>query len=134
MNENEELKIIKELDNLVYTIRGKKVIFDSDVAKLYETDKKIIRKVVKRNIKRFSEDCCFQLTETELQEMKSQFENSSQIFDKYRDNRYLPYVFTDKGIVMLALLLKNKIAVQFSIRIINELISTGNMGINELFK
>lgn len=134
MNEKEELNTIEDIENMVYTIRGKKVILDSDVSKLYETDTKMIRKVVKRNIKRFPEDCCFQLTETELQEMKSQFENTSQIFGKYRGNRYLPYVFTDKGIVMLALLLKNKIAVQFSIRIINELISTGYIGIDELFK
>ena len=134
MNEKEELNTIEDIENMVYTIRGKKVILDSDVAKLYETDTKMIRKVVKRNIKRFPEDCCFQLTKEELKQMQSQIVIASQKDEKYRNNRFLPYVFTDKGIVMLALLLKNKIAVQFSIRIINELISTGYIGIDELFK
>ena len=102
MNEDKKLNIIEEIDNLVYSIRGKKVMLDLDVAKLFETETKKIRQTVKRNIKRFPEDFCFQITKSELENI------GLQKNEKYRNNRILPYVFTDKGIVMLSLLLKTK--------------------------
>ena len=68
----------KDFEKLIYTIRGKKVMLDSNVAKLFDTETKKIRQTVKRNIKRFPEDFCFQLT-------KSQLENIGlQKNEKYR--------------------------------------------------
>ena len=63
-----ELKIISsdEVKNLIYTIRGKQVMLDSDVAMLYHYETKNVNKAMKRNIERFPEDFCFQLTEHEF--------------------------------------------------------------------
>lgn len=69
---NEELNVVKyeteNIKNLIYTIRGKQVMIDSDVAMLYHYETKNINKAMKRNVDRFPEDFCFQLTMTELKE------------------------------------------------------------------
>ena len=135
--ENENL-IIKddisneEIKNLIYTIRGKQVMLDSDVAMLYHYLTKRINEAVKRNKERFPESFCFQLTTEEIENIKmpnevlnfkseknwSQFATSSKSENiKHRGKKYLPYVFTEQGIAMLSGLLKNNIAVQVSINI-----------------
>lgn len=137
--ENENL-IIKddisneEIKNLIYTIRGKQVMLDSDVAMLYHYQTKRINEAVKRNKERFPENFCFQLTTEEIKNIKmpnvvlnlknennwSQFATSSKSENiKHRGKKYLPYVFTEQGIAMLSGLLKNDIAVQVSINIMN---------------
>ena len=116
----------QEIKNLIYTIRGKQVMIDSDVAMLYQYETKNINKAVKRNIERFPEDFCFQLTESELQILRFQFGTSNQSekinYETRGGRRYLPYVFTEQGIAMLAGVLKNKIAVKVSINIIKSFI------------
>ena len=110
----------EEIKNLIYTIRGKQVMLDSDVAMLYNYETKKVNQAVKRNIDRFPERFCFQLTEKELEIMWSQIVTTSKLKDnKYRSAKYLPYVFTEQGIAMLSGLLKNDIAVQVSINIMN---------------
>ena len=137
--ENENL-IIKddisneEIKNLIYTIRGKQVMLDSDVAMLYHYQTKRINEAVKRNKERFPENFCFQLTTEEIENIKmpnavlnfksennwSQFATSSKSENiKHRWKKYLPYAFTEQGIAMLSGLLKNDIAVQVSINIMN---------------
>ena len=119
MEEELELTTIEEIQGMIYTIRGKQVMLDSDVANLYHYETKKINQAVKRNIERFPEGFCFQLTESELENLRSQFVTSSLGTGNYGGRRYLPYVFTEQGIAMLAPLLKNKIAVQVSINIMN---------------
>ena len=110
----------EEIKNLIYTIRGKQVMLDSDVAMLYHYETKKINQAVKRNIDRFPERFCFQLTEEELEIMWSQIVTTSRLeYNKYRSKKYLPYVFTEQGIAMLSGLLKNDIAVQVSINIMD---------------
>lgn len=112
----------KEIKNLIYTIRGKQVMLDSDVAKLYHYETKNINKAVKRNIDRFPDDFWFQLKEIEFQALRFQFGTSMQSKDFRGGRRYLPYVFTEQGIAMLAGILKNDIAVKVSINIIKSFI------------
>lgn len=119
---NEELNVVKyeteNIKNLIYTIRGKQVMIDSDVAMLYHYETKNVNKAMKRNVDRFPEDFCFQLTMTELKEMW--FQNGTTFEKeniKYRSEKYLPYVYTEQGISMLAGILRNEIAVQVSISI-----------------
>ena len=119
MEEELELTTAEDIQNLIYTVRGKQVMLDSDVANLYHYETKKINQAVKRNIERFPEGFCFQLTESELEKLRSQFVTSSLGTGNYGGRRYLPYVFTEQGIAMLAPLLKNKIAVQVSINIMN---------------
>ena len=106
----------EDIKNLIYTIRGRQVMLDSDVAMLYHYDTKNINKAMKRNIERFPKDFCFQLTKEELNQMwfhfGTTFENA-----KYRSEKYLPYVYTEQGISMLAGILKNETAIQVSINI-----------------
>ena len=68
---------IKDIKSLIYTIRGKQVMLDSDVAMLYHYDTKNINKAMKRNIERFPEDFCFKLTESELINLRLQIATSS---------------------------------------------------------
>lgn len=114
-----ELKTNEEIENLIYYIRGKQVMLDSDVAMLYQYETKNINKVVKRNKERFPDNFCFQLTKDELRNLRFQNGTSSLENENYGGRRYLPYVFTEQGIAMLSGLLKNEIAVKVSISIIN---------------
>lgn len=121
----------KDIKSLIYCIRGKQVMLDSDVAMLYHYDTKNINKAMKRNIERFPEDFCFQITENELENLRSQIATSNSKEKmwfqfgttlqkeniKYRSEKYLPYVYTEQGISMLAGILRNEIAVNVSINI-----------------
>jgi len=118
MNELVEKINIK---TMIYEIRGKQVMLASDVAKLYNTDVRSVNQVVKRNINRFPEDFCFQLTDEEYNGLRSQFVISNEnTKGKYQrgGNRYLPYVFTEHGIMMLSGLLKSEVAVKVNVMII----------------
>ncbi len=114
---SEELEDIK---NLIYTIRGKQVMLDSDVAMLYNYETKRINETVRRNKERFPENFCFQLSENEVKILRSQFATLNKKLNNGEVMRkYLPYVFTEQGIAMLSGLLKNNIAIQVSINIMN---------------
>ena len=120
---NEELNVVKykveDIKNLIYTIRGKQVMLDSDVAMLYHCETRIINQAVKRNIDRFPERFCFKLTEYEVENLKSQFVISSLKKGNYGGRRKLPTVFTEQGIAMLSGLLRNEIAIKVSINIMD---------------
>ena len=110
-----------KIENLIYEIRGKQVMLASDVAKLYQVETKALNQVVKRNLNRFPEDFCFQLTLEEAQEVSSR----SQIVTLNRSGnnrgnniKYLPYVFTEHGVMMLSGLLKSDIAAKVNVAII----------------
>ena len=113
----------ENIKNLIYTIRGKQVMLDSDVAMLYHYETKKVNQAVKRNIDRFPERFCFRLTKSEFDILRSQIvtskiENDDKV-EKRGGRRELPYVFTEQGIAMLSGLLKNEIAIQVSINIMN---------------
>ena len=120
---NKESDVIKyeteNIKNLIYTIRGKQVMLDSDVAMLYHYPTKRINETVRRNIERFPSNFCFQLSEKEVENLRSQFATSSLEKENYGGRRTLPYVFTEQGIAMLSGLLRNEIAIKVSINIIN---------------
>ena len=124
---NEDLNVVKyepkNIKSLIYTIRGNQVMLDSDVAMLYHYTTKNINKAMKRNIERFPEDFCFQLTQKELENMWFQNGTASKNqISKYRNDKYLPYVYTEQGISMLSGILKNEVAVQVSINIMRAFI------------
>ncbi len=112
-----------DIRNLIYTIRGKQVMLDSDVAMLYHYETKNVNKAVKRNIDRFPEDFCFQLTRSEMDKMWFHFGTTSKgENNKYKSEKYLPYAFTEQGIAMLSGVLKNDIAIDVSINIMRAFI------------
>jgi hypothetical protein len=117
--ENRHLAEVKmpefSIQNMIYTIRGQQVMLDSDLAMLYQEETKVFNQSVKRNIERFPKNFRFQLTKEEYDSLRSQIVTSNG----QGGRRYLPYVFTEQGIAMLSSILRSKIAIQTSIRIMN---------------
>ena len=87
----------------ILLIRGKRVILDKDLAKLYEVDTRQLTRQVRRNIDRFPEDFMFQLTKEEVTNLMCQFGTSS-----WGGTRKLPYAFTEQGVAMLSGVLHSK--------------------------
>lgn len=107
-----------DIKNLIYCIRGKQVMLDSDVAELFRYETKDLNRNVRNNLARFPEYYCFQLTEDEYKSLRCKnFTLNKNGRGQHR--KYLPYVFTEYGITMLAGLLKSQIAVNASIQIVN---------------
>ena len=100
------------IQNMIYEIRGHKVMLDSDLAILYQVEVKRLNEAVKRNIRRFPSDFMFQLTQSEFADLKSQIATSS-----WGGKRKLPYAFTEQGISMLSGLLNSDIAIDVNIQI-----------------
>jgi hypothetical protein len=88
-------KTEKAIESMIFTIRGQKVMLDSDLAELYGVETKRFNEAVKRNINRFPYDFMFQLTEDEWDNLRSQIATSSL---KHGGRRYLPFVFTEQGV------------------------------------
>ena len=103
-----------DIKNMIYEIRGKQVMIDSDLAKLYQVETKVFMQSVKRNIKRFPENFMFQLDNEEYLSLRSQIVTSNR-----GGRRYKPYVFTEQGVSMLASILHSNFAIEISINIIN---------------
>ena len=109
------------IEKLIYEIRGKQVMLDSDLAKLYgcANGTKTINLAVKRHLNRFPERFMFRLTQEEYDHLRFQFETAK------RDNmsRSLPYAFTEQGVAMLATILRTKVAEIVSIRFMDAFVS-----------
>jgi len=118
------------IQNKIYTIRGLQVMFDKDLAELYQVETKNLNKAVKRNIERFPENFRFQLTQNEYDNLRFQFgtssldeslrfQNGTLESQRGKHTKYLPYVFTEQGVAMLSAVLRSTIAIQVSIQIID---------------
>ena len=106
---------MERVESVILVIRGKKVIVDTDLARLYGVATKVLNQAVNRNRERFPEDFMFQLTPRELGTLFAQGVLPGQ---GHGGRRTLPYVFTEHGAVMLANALKSRIAVAASIQIV----------------
>ena len=107
---SEDLVIVQ---NLIYEIRGQKVMLDADLARLYQVETKVLNQAVRRNIKRFPEDFMFQLDNKEFANLKSQIVTSS-----WGGRRTPPLAFTEEGIAMLSSVLHSDIAIAANISIL----------------
>lgn len=111
---------ILHIQNKIYDIRQKKVMFDRDLAELYGVETRVLNQAVKRNIERFPEDFMFQLTDDELKTWKSQIVMSNSI---KMGLRRPPYVFTELGVAMLSSILNSKTAIQINIGIMRAFVA-----------
>ena len=93
------------IEKMILVIRGKQVLLDRDLAALYGVETRAINQAVKRNIERFPDRYCFQLEKSELDNLKSQ-----NVISSWGGDRFKPYAFTEKGLCMLATILKSKTA------------------------
>ena len=117
--------IIKKenIENLIYEVRGKQVMLDSDLAWLYQCSNgaKTVNQAVKRHIKRFPERFMFQLTENEFNFLRSQIGTSK--IETRGGRTYLPYVFTEQGVAMLSSVLRTPVAEEVSVRIMDAFVA-----------
>lgn len=121
MGNTNEIMILNQTDveNLIYTIRGQRVMLDSDLAKIYGYETRAFNQQVKRNNERFPEDMMFQLNEDETSELsRSQIVTLNKSANRGSNLKYKPYAFTEQGIYMLMSVLKGELAVRQSIALV----------------
>ena len=104
-----------QIQGMIYEIRGQKIMLDRDLAVLYKIELKVLNQAVKRNIERFPTDFMFQLTQGEWNNLRSQFVTANKNISKVR---FLPYAFTEHGVLMLSNVLNSTRAINMSIQII----------------
>ena len=115
MTDETKLILVDQIEPLIHEIRGQKVVFDSDLAALYGVPTKVLNQAIQRNLDRFPPDFRFQLTESEMDSLRSQFVTSNV---GRGGRRYLPYVFTEHGVVMAASVLNSPRAVEVSVFVV----------------
>ncbi|MBQ2522172.1 MAG: ORF6N domain-containing protein [Bacteroidales bacterium] len=107
------------VQNLIHEIRGKKVMLDFDLAKLYQVETRSLKQAVRRNLERFPDDFMFALTQEEHKllkiSMRSQIVTSKDSRNEY--TRYVPFAFTEQGVAMLSSVLKSDVAIAANIAI-----------------
>ena len=113
---SDELILVQDL---IHEIRGKKVMLDFDLAKLYQIETRALKQAVRRNLERFPDDFMFVLTQEEHKSLKlnmrSQFVTSNEGISDY--TRYAPFAFTEQGVAMLSSVLKSNVAIAANIAI-----------------
>ena len=107
-----DIKEETEIKDLIYEFRGKQVMLDSDIAKLFNVEAKQLNRQMKRNQNRFPEDFCFQLNSKEFKDLRCQ-----NVTTNRGGRRYYPYVYTEQGIIALAGVLRSDIADQMCVKI-----------------
>lgn len=121
-----------KIENLIYEIRGKQVMLDSDLAMLYgcKNGTKSLNLAVKRHINRFPEIFMFQLTKEEYSSIYSRFQIETLNKNNQKQGlniKYLPYVFTEQGVAMLSAILKTDVAEEISIKIMDAFVAMKNI-------
>jgi hypothetical protein len=111
---------LSHIENKIFTIRGVRVMQDSDLAEMYRVETRVLNQAVKRNLERFPASFRFQLTANEFQHLISQSVTSSVTHGGRRNS---PYVFTEQGVAMLSAVLRSDIAVQVSIQIMQAFVA-----------
>ena len=113
MTNETKLILVDQIEPLIHEIRGQKVVFDSDLAALYGVPTKVLNQAIQRNLDRFPPDFRFQLTADEAEALRSQIVTLKTGRGQHR--KYLPYVFTEHGVVMAASVLNSPRAVEVSV-------------------
>ena len=119
------LQPLENIENLIHVIRGKQVMLDRDLARLYGVEARALNQAVQRNIERFPEDFMFQLSKEEFENLRSQIVTSSEeeilksqnVISSWGGARKLPYAFTENGIAMLSSVLRSPMAIATNIHI-----------------
>lgn len=104
------MKELVTIQNMIYEIRGHRVMLDSNLAMLYEVETRVLNQAVKRNVERFPHDFMFQLSKEEFENLISQ-----NVTSKWGGVRKMPYAFTEQGVAMLSGILKSKRAIETNI-------------------
>lgn len=115
MNKNANALVFpKNIQPRILTIRGQKVLIDSDLAELYGVSTKRLNEQVKRNVKRFPEDFIFQLTQQEKSEVVAKCDHLTSL----KFAKSMPYAFTEHGAIMAASILNSPQAIEMSVFVV----------------
>ncbi len=129
-----ELLEESKIENMIYEVRGKQVMLDSDLALLYQVETKRINEAVRNNLEKFPERFSWLLSNNELDFLRSKFSTSSLVNNNHGCRRYSPRVFTEQGVAMLATILKSTVATQVSIAIMDAFVLMRKYISNELIE
>lgn len=126
------MKNIEIITNKIHFIRNQKVMLDYDLALLYEIETRVLKQAVKRNINRFPDDFMFELSETEIESLVSQFVIPSK--SKFGGSK--PFAFTEQGIAMLSSILNSEKAIKINIAIMRTFVLLRNsiLSLDEISK
>ena len=111
---------LQKIETKIYEIREQKVMLDFDLAELYETQTKYLKRAVRTNIKRFPSDFMFELSKKEWINLRCNFSTSN----KRGGIRYLPFAFTEQGVAMLSTVLNSEKAINVNISIMRAFVFT----------
>ena len=113
---------IKQISGKIYSIRGYKIMLDRDLAELYGVETALLKRAVRRNRDRFPSDFMFELSKSELDDLRYQFGTS-----RWGGTRYSPFAFTEQGVAMLSSVLNSERAIQVNIQIMRTFTQLRNM-------
>jgi phage regulator Rha-like protein len=133
------MRIIRNIQNKIYEVRGERIILDFDLSALYEVETRVLNQAVKRNITRFPKDFMFQLTNEEFEELRFQIETSEKsmssqsvmTYSKKRPKTAFPYAFTEQGVAMLSGILNSDKAIAMNIAIMRAFVEIRRVLIQE---
>ncbi|MFZ2654852.1 MAG: ORF6N domain-containing protein [Victivallales bacterium] len=117
--------VIEKIDLLIHVMRGKNIMLDYDLARLYGVETKQLKRAVQRNSKRFPDDFMFQLDRQELASLRCQFGTSS-----HGGVRYLPLAFTEQGVAMLSGILNSARAIEMNISIMRAFVQLRHLTVS----
>lgn len=109
------------IKDVIYEIRGQKVMLDNDLAEMYEVEVSQLKRQVRRNIDRFPKDFMFELTPEEVSSLRCQ--NGTLKTGRGQHSKYAPFAFTEEGVAMLSGLLRSKIAIQVNFNIMRAFVA-----------
>src|SRR3990167_1982579 len=118
---------IEFISNKIHFIRGKAVMMDQDLARLYGVETKYLNRQVRRNLERFPEDFMFQLTKNEVLRCQNVTLKKS---GRGQHKKYLPICFTEQGVAMLSSVLNSPLAIQVNIQIMRAFVAVKRMGLS----
>jgi hypothetical protein len=113
MNRETSLIPVEQVERAILLLRGQKIILDTDLARFYGVETKVLKRAVRRNLDRFPEDFMFELAPEEHESLRCQFGT----LKRGQHSKYLPYVFTQEGVAMLSSVLRSPRAVQVNVAI-----------------
>ena len=119
---------VEHIKNSILEIRGKKVMLDNELAKIYNIETRVLKQAVRRNIERFPMDFMFELTQEEWKTIRSQivmFNSGKGTFSKY-----LPFAFTEQGVAMLSAVLNSHRAIETSVQIMRAFVLMRQWALN----
>lgn len=114
------------IQNKIHEIRGVRVMLDFDLAALYQVETRVLKQTVRRNLDRFPEDFMFELTEQEHNSLIISLRSQIVTSNEKGGRRYMPYAFTEHGVIMLASLLRSELAINASIQITRAFVAMRN--------